>query len=277
MAQKSISIPQLDLFVSQSPAYQEAVDRYEAIRPILKEEQTLSQHRHPETGISYGRLRRYLQRFRGYGLQGLVDQRKLPHRRGRPPVEAVLPEPIQQHIVRLAIAHPFTCRELARIIQEGYGHRVDHRGIQQVLEHHHLSPEVLALHRHQAQQAPPPPLPVPAQMALPLVPTTRGQRLVQALGPEHLLIRFRTYREYPTEEQARWRIIELLDVGFRPRRVAALLAIRPVVVYAWNRRFKEAGGMSAFLLDGFGQFILQNPLKYLFPPHFPPLLRRSGR
>ena len=135
MAQKSISIPQLDLFVSQSPAYQEAVDRYEAIRPILKEEQTLSQHRHPETGLSYGRLRRYLQRFRGYGLQGLVDQRKLPHRRGRPPVEAVLPEPIQQHIVRLAIAHPFTCRELARIIQEGYGHRVDHRGIQQVLEH----------------------------------------------------------------------------------------------------------------------------------------------
>jgi hypothetical protein len=114
-------------------------------------------------------------------------------------------------------------------------------------------------------------------MALPLVPTTRGQRLVQALGPEHRLIRFRTYREYPTEEQARWRIIELLDVGFRPRRVAALLAIRPVVVYAWNRRFKEAGGMSAFLLDGFGQFILQNPLKYLFPPHFPPLLRRSGR
>jgi hypothetical protein len=32
--------------------------------------------------------------------------------------------------------------------------------------------------------------------------------LAQALGPEHLLIRFRTYREYPTEEQARWRIIE---------------------------------------------------------------------
>ena len=40
--------------------------------------------------------------------------------------------------------------------------------------------------------------------------------------------------EYPTEEQARWRIIELLEVGFRPRRVAALLAINPYVVYHWQ-------------------------------------------
>ena len=59
--------------------------------------------------------------------------------------------------------------------------------------------------------------------------------------PEHLLILFRTYREYPTEEQARWRIIELLEVGFRPRRVAALLAIDPHVVYYWSRRFKAEG------------------------------------
>jgi hypothetical protein len=55
-----------------------------------------------------------------------------------------------------------------------------------------------------------------------LEPTTRAQRLLQAIGPDHLLLRFRTYREYPTEEQARWRIIELLEVGFRPRRVAKL-------------------------------------------------------
>jgi hypothetical protein len=54
------------------------------------------------------------------------------------------------------------------------------------------------------------------------------------LGPEHLLVRFRTYREYPTEELARWRIIELLEVGFRPRRIAALLAIDPHVVYEWR-------------------------------------------
>ena len=62
-----------------------------------------------------------------------------------------------------------------------------------------------------------------------------------ALGPEHILLRFRTYDEYPTEEQARWRIIELLEVGFRPRRVAKLLAIQPPVVYHWKRRFDAAG------------------------------------
>jgi hypothetical protein len=55
------------------------------------------------------------------------------------------------------------------------------------------------------------------------------------------LIRFRTYREYPTDEQARWRIMELLEVGFRPRRVAALLAVDPHVVYHWQRRFKAEG------------------------------------
>lgn len=72
-------------------------------------------------------------------------------------------------------------------------------------------------------------------------PRSLAQRLAHALGPAHLLLRFRTYREYPTEEQARWRIIELLDVGFRPRRVAKLLDIQPRMVYYWRRRFKEAG------------------------------------
>jgi len=36
MAQEPTPTPQLDHFVSQSPAYQEAVDRYEAIRPIFR-------------------------------------------------------------------------------------------------------------------------------------------------------------------------------------------------------------------------------------------------
>lgn len=62
-----------------------------------------------------------------------------------------------------------------------------------------------------------------------------------ALGPEPLLLRFRTYDEYPTEEQARWRMIELLAVGFRPRRVAKRLDIPASVVYHWKRRFDAAG------------------------------------
>jgi transposase InsO family protein len=95
--------------------------------------------------------------------------------------------------------------------------------------------------RQEAQQAPLLAPPFAQQVTLPLEPTTRAQRLAHALGPEHLLLRFRPYREYPTEEQARWRIIELLQVGFRPRRVAKLLDIHPPVVYPWKRRFETLG------------------------------------
>src|SRR5262249_56294928 len=86
-----------------------------------------------------------------------------------------------------------------------------------------------------------PPFSAGQQLELTLEPTTHAQRLRQALGPDHLLLRFRTYREYPTEEQARWRIIELLEVGFRPRRVAKLLGIQVPVVYYWQRRFQALG------------------------------------
>jgi hypothetical protein len=110
-----------------------------------------------------------------------------------------------------------------------------------VLEWHHLSLDVLTHRRQQAQQASFPALSWDPQLEFPFEPTTLAQRLAQALGPEHLLIRFRTYREYPTEEQARWRIIELLEVGCRPRRVAKLLDIQPAVVYHWKRRFDAAG------------------------------------
>ncbi len=97
--------------------------------------------------------------------------------------------------MQLAIAQPFTDRELARIVQGVCSIAVDHRGIRRVLEWHHLSPEVLKHRRQQAQQAPLPALPPNQQLTLPFEPTTLAQRLAQALGPEHLLVRFRTYRE----------------------------------------------------------------------------------
>jgi transposase len=227
-------------FAGHSPAYQDALARYEEIRPILTRQRTLPQHSR-ETGLNYWRLWRDLRSFRREGLLGLIDQRKLPHSWGKTSIEALLPRHVQQYLVQLAIAHPFTDRELARIVREAYHLSVDHRGIRRVLEWHHLSPEVLKHRRQQAQQAPLPAPPPDPQLALPFESTTLAQRLAQALGPEHLLIRFRTYREYPTEEQARWRIMELLEVGFRPRRVAKLLDIQPAVVYHWKRRFNAAG------------------------------------
>ncbi len=243
MPRDSVHVRQLPLFVSDPVSSPEALARYEALRPVLTGQRSLRQQSQ-QTGINYWRLWRDLRRVRRHGLLGLVDRRTLPHPRGRPAVETLLPRHLQQHIVRLALAHPFTARELARIIRDGYHYAVDYRGIQRVLAQHQLSPETLRLHHHRAAQVLPLPWPPEEQLGLPFEPTTRAQRLEQALGPEHLLVRFRTYWEYPTEEQARWRIIELLDVGFRPRRIAALLAIDPHLIYRWQRRFK-AGGLLA--------------------------------
>jgi transposase InsO family protein len=240
MPREAASALQLPLFVSESSVAQDVLTRYEAIRPVLTGERPLIQQSQ-QTGMNYWRLWRDLRRFQHAGLLGLVDRRTLPHTRGKPTAEALLPRSIQQHVVRLAIAHPFTARELARIVRECYHQPIDYRGIQRVLAQHHLSPDVLQRHRLRAQQAPTPPWPPEPPLGLPFEPTAHAQRLEQALGPEHLLIRFRTYREYPTEEQARWRIIELLEVGFRPRRIALLLAIDPHVVYYWQRRFKTGG------------------------------------
>src|SRR5262245_30842755 len=223
------------LFVSDTAASPEALARYEAIRPVLKGEWSLRQQSR-QTGINYCRLWRDLRRFRRAGLLGLIDRRTLPHVRGKPAAELFLPRHIQQHVVRLAMAHPLTVRELARMVRDGYHDLVDHRGIQRVLTQHHLSPEALRRHRQRARQLPSPSWPPWHQLGLPFEPTAHAQRLEQALDPEHLLIRSRTYREYPTEAQARWRISELLEVGFRPRRVAALLAVDPHVVYHWQRR-----------------------------------------
>ena len=131
MTQKPLPALQLDLFVHPSPVYQDALDRYEAIRPLLKEEQTLAQQSQ-KTGIPYGRLRRYLQRFTQDGIWGLLDRRRLPHRRGKPSIDATLPDHIQQQIVRLAVAHPFTHSELARIVQVCYDYPVSYRGIQYI-------------------------------------------------------------------------------------------------------------------------------------------------
>jgi len=231
---------QLDLFLRDTTAYQQALARYDRLRPILQGQSTLTQQSQA-TGIPYNQLWRDLQRFQRAGLVGLLDRRTLPHTRSTSSLDVRIPLHVQHQIVRLALAHPFTARELARIVQTCYELPLDHRGIRRVLDLHQLSPAVLRLHYQTTQQTALPPFSAGQQLDLALALTTPAQRLVQALGPDHLLLRFRTYREYPTEEQARWRIIELLEVGFRPRRVAKLLGIQVAVVYHWQRRFHALG------------------------------------
>jgi transposase InsO family protein len=232
--------PQLDLFIRDTPAYQKALARYDVLRPILQGLYTLAQQSRA-TGVPYHRLWQDLRRFQHAGIVGLLDRRTLSHARGKSPSEVRMPADIQQHVVRLALAHPFTAHELARIVQTCYALTIGHRGIQRVLRVHQLTPDILRLHHQLTQQSPLPPAPSGQQLDLALEPTTRAHRLIQALRPDHVLVRFRTYHEYPTVEQARWRIIELLEVGFRPRRVAKLLAIQPAVVYYWAQRFQAFG------------------------------------
>jgi hypothetical protein len=158
MARDSARALQLPLFIRDTIGYLDAVARYEAIRPVMKGERSLPQQSRV-TGINYWRLWRDLQRFRGDGILGVIDWPTLPHARGKPPAEVFLPRHIQPHVVRLAMAHPLTARELARMVRDGSHDPVDHRGIPRVLAQHHLSPEALQRHRQRARQAPSPPWP----------------------------------------------------------------------------------------------------------------------
>ena len=171
--------PQLDLFVRETPAYQKALARYDVLRPILQGQSTLAQQSRV-TGIPYHRLWQDLRRFQHAGIVGLLDRRTLPHARGKPPIEARVPPEIQPQVVRLALAHPFTAHELARIVQTCHGIAIGHRGIQRVLGVHQLTPDVLRLHHQATQPTPLPPLPSGQQLDLALEPTTRAQRLLHA-------------------------------------------------------------------------------------------------
>jgi hypothetical protein len=66
--------PQLDLFLRDTPAYQQALARYERLRPILQGQCTLTQQSHT-TGISYHQLWQDWRRFQRVGLVGLLDHR----------------------------------------------------------------------------------------------------------------------------------------------------------------------------------------------------------
>ena len=136
--------PQLDLFLRDTLAYQKALARYERLRPILQGQCTLTEQSRA-TGVPYHQLWQDWRRFQRAGLVGLLDHRTLPHPRGKAPVEVRLAPHIQQQIIRLALAHPFTARELARIVHTCYDIAIDHRGIRRVLELHQLSPARLVM------------------------------------------------------------------------------------------------------------------------------------
>src|SRR5215475_11826662 len=84
---------QLDLFLRDTTAYQQALARYDRLRPILQGQATLTQQSHA-TGIPYNQLWRDLQRFQRAGLVGLLDHRTLPHTRGKSLIDMRVPHSI---------------------------------------------------------------------------------------------------------------------------------------------------------------------------------------
>jgi len=58
---------------------------------------------------------------------------------------------------------------------------------------------------------------------------------------EHLLIRFRRYDEYTPIVSGRYRIIELLEAGWKVNTICKVMQLSRSLVYFWKRRFEEEG------------------------------------
>jgi hypothetical protein len=176
--------PPLDRFVREPPAYQKAFARDDVLRPILQGQCTLAQQS-PATGVPSHRRWQDLRRVQHAGMVGLLDRRTLPQTRGKPPIDARVPREIPPQVVRLALAHPCTAHELARIVQTCHAITIEHRGIQRGLDVHQLRPDVWRLHHQAPPQTSRPPWPSGQPLDLALEPTTRAQRLAHARGPDH--------------------------------------------------------------------------------------------
>jgi hypothetical protein len=160
-------------------AYQQALARDDRLRPILQGQSTLTQQSHA-TGIPDNPLWRDLWRLQRAGLVGLLAQWTLPHTRNMSALDVRVPRHVPHPIGRLALAHPFTARALARIVQTCYALSMEHRGMRRVLALHQLAPEVLRLHDQTTQQARLPPCSTGQPLDCALAPTTPVQRLLQA-------------------------------------------------------------------------------------------------
>jgi transposase len=104
--------------------------RYELIRPlVLLADGTATQraqdtHTHPDT------VRRLIRRFRQQGMLGLLPNDVSGARPGRPPR---VPEAVRQEIDQLkALYAGFHARELARIVFDTLGYRIDHKTAQKL-------------------------------------------------------------------------------------------------------------------------------------------------
>ena len=218
MPQAPARVLQLDLFLSDARTYCAALARYEAIRPVLRQEGTLAQYRRI-TGLSYRQLWRDLQRFPRAGVLGLVDRRALPHPRGRPPIETRPPPLSSNTSCDWPCAHPFTARELARIVRECYHEPIDHRGSSR------YSPGITSRRPScsaiaSGRSSPRPAVASSPPRGLPVEPRPTRSAWSIGLGPRTSPPSVSHLRRISDRGAGALADHRTLEVGFRPRRIA---------------------------------------------------------
>lgn len=113
---------------------------YEAIRPILLEDQTIAE-RSRQTEVERTVLGDKARRFVQEGMLGLVDQRA--GKAGRK--EHVFPPPVARYILHVKHMYPpIHYRELVRIVERKFGYTTNHHTIKRFLDQHPI-PEQLSM------------------------------------------------------------------------------------------------------------------------------------
>ena len=180
----------------------EAHLKYEIIRPVLLGQIT-SRDRANELQLHEVTLAEYIKRFRKSGYAELLDQRHGPSER-----KGQLSDAQKAHMILLRLAHSgFSLRELATIIGQEYKRTIDHKTVLSVLKQYE---EFFTF--SQSEEA-----------------------------VEHFLIRFRQYREYTPVVAGRYRIIELLEAGWKINTICKVMQVSRSLVRYWRRRFKAEG------------------------------------
>jgi putative transposase len=180
----------------------EAHLKYEIIRPVLLGHITVIS-RAKELQLSERALTKYLERFRKDGYAGLLDQRHGPLKRA-----GELTQTQKAHLIILHLAYAgFSLRELANIIGQEHNRTIDHKCVSRILQQYDT-----------------------------LFTYSQSDEVV-----EHLLIRFRQYYEYTPIVAGRYRIIELLETGWKISTICDVMKVSRCLVHYWQRRFETEG------------------------------------
>ena len=182
--------------ISDFTHYQdEAHLKYEIIRPVLLGQIT-TRNRVQELRLHEKTLTKYLKHFHNNGYAELLDQRHGPsEQRGE------LNDAQKAHLIMLSLAYDgFSLRELATIVGKEHNRTIDHKTVSRILGQYEA-----------------------------LFTFSQSNEAI-----EHLLIRFRRYREYTPIVAGRYRIIELLETGWKISRICEVMQVSRRLVYYWQ-------------------------------------------